>query len=96
MGASRNVKEVQRVFQGSFKGVSRQFQRHFKAVPRVFKESVNCVSRQFQRKSFKVFQECFNEVLFCNFVLPWISSQKEGLFHFGVIFLLEVSCWSFL
>ena len=33
---------------------------------------------------FRVFQECFNEVLFCNFVLAWISSQlpeqKGGLF----------------
>ena len=32
----------------------------------------------------RVFQECFNEVLFCNFIVAWISSQlpeqKEGLF----------------
>ena len=30
-----------------------------------------------------MFQECFNEVLFCDFVVAWISSQlpqqKEGL-----------------
>ena len=31
-----------------------------------------------------MFQECYNGVLFCNFVVAWISSQlpeqKEGLF----------------
>ena len=55
-----------------------------KEVSRVFKESVKCVSRKFQVKFSRVFQECFNEVLLCNFVLAWISSQqpeqKEGFF----------------
>ena len=36
------------------------------------------------KKVSREFQECFNEVLFYNFVLAWISSQlpeqKEGLF----------------
>ena len=45
------------------------------------------VSSVFQDNSKKVslvFQECLNEVLFCDFVVAWISSQlpekKEGLF----------------
>ena len=50
-----------------------QFQKLFKEVSRVF--CVKCVSRKFKY---------FNEVLFCNFFLTWISSQlpeqKEGLF----------------
>ena len=51
-----------------FKGVSSEFQDSFKnlfkEVSRVF--SVNCVSRK---------SKYFNEVLFCNFVLAWISLQ---------------------
>ena len=50
----------------------------------MFKESVKCVARKFPKKVSRVFQECFKEVLFCNFVLSWISlqlpEQKEGLF----------------
>ena len=46
----------------------------------MFKESVKCVFKKIPR----VFQECFKEVLFCNFVVAWISSQlheqREGLF----------------
>ena len=37
------------------------------------------------KKISRVFQECFNKVLFCDFVVAWISSQlpeqKEGLFE---------------
>ena len=48
----------------------------------MFKESVKCVFKKISR----VCQECFKEVLFCNFVVAWISSQlpeqKEGLFIF--------------
>ena len=51
-----------------------------------FKLSVKCVSRKFQLKVSRVFQKCFKEVFFCNFVLACISSQlpeqKEGLFYF--------------
>ena len=76
-GSQGYIKEK---FKGFFKGVSWQFQIRFKEVSRVFKESVKCVPRKFQIK----FQECFNGVFFCNFVVAWISShlpeQKEGLF----------------
>ena len=76
-------KEVLRVsenmFRGCFKGVSMQFKRCFKDVLRV-----KCVSRKFQRKVLRIFKESFNEVLFYNFAVLWISSQlpeqKEGLF----------------
>ena len=62
--------------QGSFKGVSRQFERHFQEVSRVLKVNKKRISRK-----------CFNEVLFCNFLVAWISSQlpeqKEGLLKRG-------------
>ena len=63
---------LKKKFKGCFKGVSRQFQRLLGK----FQGNVEKVS--------SVFQENFNKVLFCNFVLAWISSQlpeqKEGLF----------------
>ena len=59
------------MLQGSFKGL----------------RSLEGVSRKFQIKVSMVFQECFNEVLFCDFVVARISSQlpeqKEGLFLQG-------------
>ena len=62
-------KRSSKVFQVSFKAVSKTF----KVVSRVF--CVNCVSRKYKY---------FNEALFCNFLLAWVSSQlpeqKEGLF----------------
>ena len=70
-----NFNGIQENFEWWFKGAS----NWFKEVSKRFKESVKCVSRKFHKK----FQESFNEVLFCNFVLAWISSQlpeqKEGL-----------------
>ena len=43
------------------------------------------------KKISKVFHECFNEVLFCNFVVAWISlqlqKQKKGLLS------LKSMCW---
>ena len=49
---------------------------------RIFQKSVKSVSRKFQKIVSSVLQECFKEVLFCNFVLACISSQlpkqKEG------------------
>ena len=68
--------EVSRVFQGSFKGVSRKFQGCFTEASRVFHGSFKCVSRKFQgsftevsrvlQGSFKgvsrKFQGCFKEV----------------------------------
>ena len=89
-GAQRKIsgcfKEVSRMLQERFKGVSKkiegQFQRHSKEVSRAFKESVKWVLK-ISNKVSRVFQECFNAVLFCNFVLAWISlqlpEQKEGL-----------------
>ena len=48
-GASRCLKGVsQQVFQGSFKGVSRKFQRCFKEVLKVFQGSFKGVVRAFQ------------------------------------------------
>ena len=75
------LRGVPRNCQGCFKGTSSQFQKRFKQVSRVFEESIECVSKKSNKKG------CFNVVLFCNFVVAWISSQlpeqKEGLFfHF--------------
>ena len=40
--------------------------------------------KKISKKISRVFLECFNEVLLCNFVFAWISSQlpeqKEGFF----------------
>ena len=75
------------MFQGCFREVLRMLQGRLGGVPRdqwSFKLSVKCVSRKFQLKVSRVFQKCFKEVFFCNFVLACISSQlpeqKEGLF----------------
>ena len=42
-----------------------------------------------KKKASSVFQRVFNEVLFCNFDLAWISSQlpeqKEGLFTHKIV-----------
>ena len=61
--------------------------------------------KNISKKVSRVLQECFNEVLFCNFVLAWISSQlpeqKEGLFFsffllsFFPFFLLFFSSTTF-
>ena len=57
----------------------------------LFKNSVKYVSRKFRKKQQGCFQECFNGVLLCNFVVAWISlqlpEQKEGLFFPGNGFL---------
>ena len=45
------MKEVQKEFQGSFKGVSRKFQGCFKEVSRLFHESFRGVSRKFKAVS---------------------------------------------
>ena len=65
------MKEVQRVLQGGFKGL--------KEVSRKF-----CVVfRKFSRLLLREFKGYFIEILFCNFVVAWHSSQlpkqKEGL-----------------
>ena len=74
--SKRSSKGVFREFQGSFKDILRKFQGCLKKVSSVFQEN-------FKKKVSMVFQEWFNEVLFCNFVFAWISSQlpeqKEGL-----------------
>ena len=75
---------IQGCFKGLEKGVSRKFQGSFKDILRVSKESIKCVSRTFQKTVSGVFLECFNEVLFCDFVSAMISlqlpEQREGLF----------------
>ena len=75
------------MFQETIKGDSREVQGYLKVVHWVFQGifnallSVECGSRKFQIKV----QECFNGVLFWNFLVAWISSQlleqKEGLFR---------------
>ena len=56
--------------------VSKRFGGSFKESVSVFQENL--------KKASKVLQEYFNEVLFDEFVVAWISSQlpeqKEGLF----------------
>ena len=91
------MKEVQRQFQGSFKGVSkkvkgvqetfkgdsRKLQGYPKKVQWVFHGSFKAVLKKCQvcskkisnNKVPRVFQECFNEVLFCDFIVAWILSQ---------------------
>ena len=73
-GVSRMIvgfsKRPLRVFKRCSKGVSRQFQRCFKEVSREFiKESAKWGSRKFHKKVSRVFQDYFNEVLCCNFVV---------------------------
>ena len=64
---------IEVVFQGRLKGgvskrrskgASREFQGSFKKVSKMFKESVKCVST---KTVSRVFQQCLNEVLFCDF-----------------------------
>ena len=76
-----------RVSKRSSNGVSREFQGTFKDILKKYQRCFKKISKQVSR----VFQECFIEVLFCNFVVAWISSQlpkqKEGLFYleFGLL-----------
>ena len=100
------LKGVYRKFQGSSKDNSRKFKRCFKDILGKFHGCFNNLWREFQRcfkgfwrkcqlclkkKVTRMFQECFNEVLFCNFFVVLHSShlpeQKEGLFFS----LLDVS-----
>ena len=53
---------------------------------------------EFKKKVSRVFQEYFNEVLFWNFVVAWISSQlqlpeqKEGLLkNFSLYLALSIN-----
>ena len=78
---------VLRMFQDSFKEDWIMFQeKRSKDVLRKFKFGLRKFQRVFQSVS-RVFKECFNEVLFCDFVVAWISlqltGQKEGLFFSG-------------
>ena len=65
--------------------MSREFQGSFKDILRVSKK-VSIVFQENFKKSFKGVStlECFNEILFSDFVVAWISSQlseqKKGLF----------------
>ena len=89
---------VSRMFQKSFKGVSRKIYGSFESPLKVFRGSFKDDLRKIQgwqrkwklcfmkisKKVSRVFQESFDEVFFCNFVVAWISlqlpKQKEGLF----------------
>ena len=55
----------------------------FKEILKRFKGLFERRSKGISQKVSKVFQKSFDEVLFCNFVVAWISSQlpeqKEGL-----------------
>ena len=90
MGESRYLKEVQRLFLGSFKDVLRKFQGCLKKVPSVFQENFI--------KSFRDVSKIFKwRRFFCNFI-AWISSQlpehKEGLFiQHCTVELITVSVW---
>ena len=69
------------MFLDNFRGDSRELQGYLKEVSRVL-ESVKCVSK-------KMIQECFNEVLFCDFVVAWILSQlpkQKDLFFIKMLF----------
>ena len=76
------------MFQGSLKCVPRKILGSYKEVSKVSQESFRVVSRKkvggFQRK-LKEFLLVLRQVLFCNFVLTYISlqlpEQKEGLFY---------------
>ena len=76
-GVSKLLNEFLFVLQFCFARISSQLPEQKEGL---FKENVKCCSRKFQVK----FEECFNVVLFCNFVVARISSQlpeqKEGLF----------------
>ena len=66
------------MLKGSLNAVSKTFGGIFKESVSVFQENLKKVS--------KALQECFNEVLFDEFVVAWISSQppkqKEGLLNY--------------
>ena len=89
------------MIQRSFKGVSWQFNDSFKDVLRMFQGWLTKVFSVFQenfKKHFKgvsVFQECFNKVLFCDFVVAWISLQlpehKEGLLKLTLVRHIKVA-----
>ena len=81
-------------FQGCFKEVLRLFQERLRVVPKDIEGWFNGASRV-PKRSWKgvsrEFQGTFIDVLFCNFVVAWISSylpkQKEGLSYleFGLL-----------
>ena len=86
-------KEDSRVFQGSFKSVSRKFQECFKEVLRVFQGSVkgvSCFREEEVSRMFHDFLRAFTKCSRCfknKFYVAWHSSQlpeqKEGLFSFS-------------
>ena len=73
------LREVPKVFQQSFMGVSRKIKGCSEAplllkVQMVFIKSVKCF-KEIQKNVSIMFQECYDEVLFCNFVVEWHSSH---------------------
>ena len=73
-----------RVSKRSSKGVKRQLRQVQRCFEEVSKKVLVCF-KTIWKKASRVFQECFNEVLFDTFFVAWISSQlpeqKEGLFY---------------
>ena len=74
--------EDSRVFQGSFKGVSRMFQGCFKKVLRVFHENFKGVSRKFQGCFKEVPRKGVSRKVSCCMALI-AASRAEG----GLVFL---------
>ena len=66
-GDLRASKRRSKSFSGEFKKFLRKFQGCFKKLSSVLQEN-------FKTKVSRVFHECFNDVLFCDFVVAWISS----------------------
>ena len=73
------------MLRGTFKDDSRELHEYLKEFQCGFQDSFKD-SRKLKGCLKKVFQEGFNNILFCNLVVAWISShlpeQKEGLFKY--------------
>ena len=71
------------VFRVTFTGIPREFQGYVKEFHRVFQGIFRI--EEISKRGWRVFQECFTEVLFCNFIFAWRSlqlpEQKGGLFY---------------
>ena len=66
MGVKRKyLKSISKVLPGSFKGVTIKFLGRF----------MEAFMHMCFKKILMFFQECFQEVLFCNFVFEWKSLQ---------------------
>ena len=71
-GDSRKIQVYLKEVCGSFKGVLGCFQDVLWKFPGYLTKVSSVFEKKFKNIS-GGFQECFNEVLFCNFVPAWIS-----------------------